>query len=268
MRRKLVQGCCRCVFSPGFRCCFESVHSSYFIRQRFQQEARNWLAVSEHTNIVPLVGWTLTPSPSFISPWYKRGNLHRHLSKLSETQRGHMLLGIAKGLEYLHSHSPPVVHGDLKPENVLLSDSGEPLLADFGLSTILGEEELYTPSHRIGGSTPWMSPECIQGEPRSFQSDVYSFGSLAFTVMTGEFPHAGLTNNQITLKVCDASNPKDPIEDWSKYPRLQGLIKDLLKECWSRSPSARPTMSAVVGRLTNLLESRESESHALVRSQR
>ncbi|KIO18096.1 hypothetical protein M407DRAFT_48322, partial [Tulasnella calospora MUT 4182] len=199
----------------------------------------------KHPNIVPLIGWTLTPDLSFISPWYKQGNLYRHLNSLSDARRIQVLLGIAKGLECLHSRKPPVVHGDLKPENVLLSDLGEPLLTDFGLSTILGEEAMYTPSHRVGGSTPWMSPECIQGEPRSCKSDVYSFGGLAFTVMAGESPHAGLTNNQITLKVCNPSNPKDPIEDWSKYPQLTGPIKDLLKDCWSRSPNARPTMSAV-----------------------
>lgn len=67
-------------------------------------------------------------------------------------------------------------------ENILLSDRGEPLLADFGLSTILGEEGMYTPSHGGGGSARWMSPEQMNGGSRSCQSDVYSFGSLVFTV--------------------------------------------------------------------------------------
>ncbi|KAG8913351.1 hypothetical protein FRC01_004583, partial [Tulasnella sp. 417] len=205
--------------------------------RRFMQEVITWLGLPQHPNIVPLIGWTLTPSLSFISPWYKQGNLYGHLKNLSDTQRIHVLLGIAKGLECLHSRTPPVAHGDLKPENILMSDSGDPLLADFG------------------GSFPWMSPEQMIEGSRSCQSDIYSFGSLAFTIMTGELPHAGLTDGQIAFKVCNRKDPKDPVEDWSKYPRLQGPIKDLLSDCWSRSPNARPSMTATVQRLTPLLES-------------
>lgn len=226
--------------------------------RRFQQEAITWVGLPDHPNIVPLIGWTLTPNLSFISPWYEKGNLYGHLKSLSWSQQLHVLFGIAKGLDYLHSCSPPIVHGDLKPENILFSDWGEPLLADFGLSTVLGEEEMYTFSHRIGGSMPWMAPECMLGGPRSCESDIYSFGSLIFTVQTGELPHAGLTDGQITLRVCNSSNPKDPVEDWNKYPQLQGSVGDLLRDCWLRSPQARPTMSAVVARLTVLLESLES----------
>ncbi|KIO22706.1 hypothetical protein M407DRAFT_52770, partial [Tulasnella calospora MUT 4182] len=148
----------------------------------FKQEVITWLSLPKHPNIVPLIGWTLTPTLSFISPWYRQGNLYRHLKELSHTRRIQVLLGIARGLECLHSRSPPVVHGDLKPENILMSDWGEPLLADFGLSTIVGEERMYTSSHRVGGSVQWMSPEQMIEGSRSCQSDVYSFGSLAFTV--------------------------------------------------------------------------------------
>ncbi|KAG8926171.1 hypothetical protein FRC01_009254 [Tulasnella sp. 417] len=228
--------------------------------QRFQQEGITWFGLLKHPNIVPLIGWTLTPSLSFISPWYEKGNLLKHLRILSDMKPMQPLLGIAKGLEYLHSQAPPVVHGDLKPENILLSDEGQPLLADFGLSTILGEEEMYSSSHRLGGSLAWMAPECMTGGARSCQSDVYSFGNLAFAVLTGELPYKGLADCQITLKVCDATKPGGPVEDWSKYPRLRGSIGDLLRACWSRSPEARPSISTIVERLTKLLALIESEN--------
>ncbi|KIO16982.1 hypothetical protein M407DRAFT_229949, partial [Tulasnella calospora MUT 4182] len=236
--------------------------ASEVLRQRFEQEVITWSGLPNHPNIVPLLGWTLTPDLSFISPWYEQGNLYRHLKYLSGMQKIHVILGIAKGLECLHSCNPPVVHGDLKPENILLSDQKEPLLADFGLSTILGEEKMYTPSHGGGGSAPWMSPEQMADGSRSCQSDVYSFGNLVFTVMTGELPYPGLTDLQTRYKVYNSQDSNGPVEDWGAYPQLQGSIKDIVKDCWSWSPSARPSMSAVVRRLT-LLESRDLESHVL-----
>ncbi|KIO33528.1 hypothetical protein M407DRAFT_233165, partial [Tulasnella calospora MUT 4182] len=228
--------------------------------QRFQQEGITWFGLLEHPNIVPLIGWTLTPNLSFISPWYEQGNLRGHLRALSGIKRMQLLVGIAKGLEYLHSQAPPVVHGDLKPENILLSDEGEPLLADFGLSTILGDEKMYSSSHRLGGSLAWMAPECMTGEARSCPSDVYSFGNVAFTVLTGELPYDGLADCRITLKVCDDTGPGGPVEDWIKYPQLRGSIGDLLRACWLRSPEARPSISTVAERWITLLALSKSET--------
>ncbi|KIO22700.1 hypothetical protein M407DRAFT_49135, partial [Tulasnella calospora MUT 4182] len=139
-----------------------------------------------------------------------------------------------------------------KQENILLSDEGQPLLADFGLSTILGDEKMYSSSHRVGGSLAWMAPECMTGEARSCRSDVYSFGNVAFAVLTGELPYNGLADYRIILKVCDETSPGVPVEDWSKYPQLRGSIGDLLRACWSRSPEARPSISTIVERLTTL----------------
>ncbi|KAG9034603.1 hypothetical protein FS837_002163 [Tulasnella sp. UAMH 9824] len=127
------------------------------------------------------------------------------------------LLGIAKGLDCLHSHNPPVVHGDLKPNasevNILLSDQGEPLLADFGLSTIMGKEKTYKTFYRVGGSVPRKSPECIEAEFKSTQSDSYSFGTLAFMVLTGQLPYSGLTDTQVTIRVSNGNSPYGPVED-------------------------------------------------------
>lgn len=230
------------------------------LQHRFRQEVETWRRLPKHPNIVPLIGWSLEQSLSLISPWYEKRNLGHHLKDLSDTRQLHVLLGVAKGLDCLHSHSPPVVHGDLKPENILLADDWESLLTDFGLSTIVGEEKTYTSSHGRGGSVPYMSPECIEGKFRSPQSDIYSFGSLAFTVLTGERPYDGLKDTQVAIQVCNGNSPNGPVEDWSRYPQLQGPIKDLLIACWSRSPSARPSMSVVVKRLTTLIESHELDS--------
>lgn len=147
----------------------------------------------------------------------------------------------------LRSLLQPGLTESTSQENILLSEQGQPLLADFGTPAVLGEEEAYTPSHHFWRSLRWTSPECLMGESRSCESDLYSFGSLAFTVLTGFSPHAGLTNNQITLTICSKNDPK--IEDWSIYPQLQGSVRDLLKECGARLPDARPSIPSIVQRL-------------------
>lgn len=83
--------------------------------------------------------------------------------------------------------------------------------------------------------------------------------------MTGELPYDGLPDPQISLKVCDINSPDGPVEDWKKYPQLQGLVKELLMDCWSQLPSARPSMSAIIQRLNTLLDSCELESRTLPR---
>lgn len=163
-------------------------------------------------------------------------------------------------------------------------------MADFGLSTIQGEEAMYTLSHHVGGALPWMSPESMVHGLKSCESDIYSFGILAFTVsdfrpirfplmrlfltpwqfpsapflfqvLTGELPYAGLREYSIISRACDENNRNGPVDNWSTYPQLQGQIQDLLLGCWSLSPKDRLRMSVIVQRLTTLLESPNPESH-------
>ncbi|KAG8928239.1 hypothetical protein FRC01_006234 [Tulasnella sp. 417] len=80
--------------------------------------------------------------------------------------------------------------------------------------------------------------------------------------MTGELPCGKLPARQIPLKVWNSNNRNGPVEDWSKHPQLRGSIEELLMDCWSWEPSERPTMSAIIERLTAVLESLELEGHA------
>ncbi|KAF8340585.1 kinase-like domain-containing protein [Cantharellus anzutake] len=85
---------------------------------------------------------------------------------------------MANGLHYLHSHEPPIIHGDLKPENVLISDQGEAQLCDFGLSRALNELSTgaQTTSTMLGYTIRYSSYEVIIEEMKTVFSDVYAFG--------------------------------------------------------------------------------------------
>lgn len=101
-------------------------------------------------------------------------------------------LQIAETLGHLHASG--VAHGDLKPENIVLRESGEPVLVDFGAvgDGYGGELRESTPLK----ATPWMTPgyaapEVMRGEPSSARSDLFSFGCLLFELLTGRLPSAG-----------------------------------------------------------------------------
>ncbi|KIO32363.1 hypothetical protein M407DRAFT_214321, partial [Tulasnella calospora MUT 4182] len=147
--------------------------------QRLNQEAITWAGI-HHPNIVPLIGIIFSSIHALILPWYNYGNLDIYLTHYPAANRTKLIYDIARGLEHLHSRTPRIVQGDIKPENVLINDQGDALITDFGMATVLGEDNWYTPSHLHGRTLQWMAPEIFLGKSdrRSRTGDVYSFGSL------------------------------------------------------------------------------------------
>ena len=94
----------------------------------------------------------------------------------------------AEALEHLHTHDPPVVHGDVKPANVILTSSGRIVLVDFGLSST------PTDDLRRAGTAGYVAPEVAAGERPTAAADVYSFAATALTLLTGEPPSGGAPN--------------------------------------------------------------------------
>jgi class 3 adenylate cyclase/WD40 repeat protein len=91
----------------------------------------------------------------------------------------------AEALTFLHTQDPPVLHGDVKPANLILTRGGHVTLVDFGLSSTLGTGTRRT------GSTGYRAPEVEQGGPPSRSSDVYSLAATAYALLTGRPPGAG-----------------------------------------------------------------------------
>jgi predicted Ser/Thr protein kinase len=149
----------------------------------------------DHLHIVRLVEFNAESDPPFLVMEYVEGrNLRRHL------ERGAMSIGnvirlfaeIVDGLAYAHAQG--VVHGDLKPENVLLDTEEKPRLVDFGLakdsvraagSALLS---LAPSTSSPVGTLPYMAPEVREGRTPDYRSDVYSCGILLFELLTGRRP--------------------------------------------------------------------------------
>lgn len=232
---------------------------SAVLRKRLKQEVTIWMKLN-HRNIAPLMGFTLFPSVTLISPWYANGNIHRYLRQQAKTNRMKLLLEVASGLAYLHEFEPPVVHGDIKPDNILIDDYGSAVINDFGLSRSVGETVSALISSRRGaGNVRWMAPELLDGSiPKSLEGDVYSFACLAFFILTGLTPFKTLSKDPaIFLALCAGQSPVAPSDRSRRLncrPVPEQWVWPLLDECWEKQPDKRPSMRRIQERLARMYE--------------
>ncbi|KAJ6467099.1 kinase-like domain-containing protein [Mycena vitilis] len=215
--------------------------------RRLRREVNVWCRL-DHPNIVPLLGITYDfgASLSMVSPWLKGGTLHTYLKSTTTLlgNRRRLLMDIARGLAYLHSKS--VVHGDLHPANILMTDDGSPQLSDFGLSTIVPEFEgtSYMTTSCIAGAVRWAAPEMLRTHPDgdnslnvSTMSDVYSFGGIIYQVLCGDIPFVEIENNfQVLFAV---------VLDNRRPSRSRVISSDdwqFICQCWDGDPIHRPAV--------------------------
>ncbi|KAI6029327.1 kinase-like domain-containing protein [Pisolithus microcarpus] len=217
---------------------------------KLQREARVWAALS-NPNVVPLLGMAFDLSkyggPSLVSPWYPNGNLKqyilRHHSHLSFRQRLEMLYQLTNGLQYLHTSD--VVHGDLKPGNVLIGDSGEVVITDFGLSRILEVAGFTT--NNVHGTVRYFAPElCIINSDRpsrkTKEADVWALAVTATEMFSLKAPYEGATDAAVVLYV-SRNNGHLKREHYSEI--TDDDLWSLLERCWRYEPQRRPPIDGI-----------------------
>jgi WD40 repeat protein/serine/threonine protein kinase/DNA-binding SARP family transcriptional activator len=163
----------------------ELVNQPAFVR-RFEAEAR-LVAQLEHPHIVSLYDYWRDPDGAYlVMRWLRGGSLRGALERgpwnLEPATR--LLSQVATALSYAHRQG--VIHGDLKPANVLLDEDGNAYLSDFGIPTRLGDPS--EPGRLVTSSPAYVPPEELEGKPHTPRSDLYSLGLLTFELLTGRRP--------------------------------------------------------------------------------
>ncbi|KAL5530992.1 hypothetical protein ACEPAG_3868 [Sanghuangporus baumii] len=222
----------------------------HVIAKRVFREFIIWSQM-RHPNIVPLIGLWFdfgceTGLPAFVSPWLEHGSLLRYLRErpdMDRAQRLHLLLGVAKALAYMHNHQPCVCHGDINPDNILVSN-GDAFVCDFGISHISAPcRGLTTDPH---GGWRYRAPEQLKGEPTPTpQSDMYSFGLLCYFVLTGHVPWN---------EIMEADRISNPDVIMRRPDSMLSVDCELLEYCWMRDPRLRATATIAVGKLDVLVK--------------
>lgn len=143
----------------------------------------------------------------------------------------------------LYCHQKQVLHGDVKPQNVLVEAFSDVCkLCDFGCSLKIGTE--HSP---MQGSAGYAAPEVLQTGQSSTASDVYSFGITLWQLITGERPYKDMRTHTVIYKVV-ASGLRPPLPSVFR-PEDEAYIA-LIKNCWSQYPLDRPTIKEVYEELT------------------
>ncbi|KDQ18464.1 hypothetical protein BOTBODRAFT_73007, partial [Botryobasidium botryosum FD-172 SS1] len=173
------------------------------------REAKVWSHLS-HPNVLPFLGLcTLDSVPYLISPWMENGHALNFVQKQPNVDRLRLvsLAQVADGLEYLHSFKPqPVVHGDLRGPNILISTSGNACIADFGLSELKTDtyETNYSTPFIVAGNPRWQAPEIIRAETteearRKTTTDIFAFGRVMLEFFTGKVPFFYFTHDAMAI---------------------------------------------------------------------
>ncbi|WP_448808841.1 serine/threonine-protein kinase [Agromyces bauzanensis] len=143
------------------------------------------------------------------------------------------------------AHTMRIVHRDVKPGNILITEDGSAMISDFGISHALGDTSI-TATGMMHGTPAYLAPEVARGQPTSFASDVFSLGSTLYAMLEGA-PPFGADDNALALlhRVARGAHPQ---------PEHAGALAPLLGEMLSVDPKRRPRMKSVASRLSGMYE--------------
>ena len=206
---------------------------------RFHQEAR-LMAQLKHPNIVQVVDVDKVGDTHYFIMEYIAGkSLSQHLR---EQRRLSLLdtLGIARqivsALEYAHKHEPPVIHRDIKPDNILIeSSSGRVVVTDFGIAKVLGAIG-YTTTDMVMGTLLYCAPEqVLRPEELDGRADLYSLGMVMYELTSGRPFFAGLDERALLGRALYGPEENTPTFSDSTPPEFVSLITKAI----ARDPTQR-----------------------------
>lgn len=208
------------------------IHSTKLIDEQLE-EARAQAKVS-HPNIAQIYDIVEHNGVVALVIEYVAGqSLFKYMreKQLSLSDRLNILHQVAKGLTEIHSQN--IIHRDIKPDNILVTASGQVKIIDFGIA----QRDISPSTRQKFGQQIWLAPEVIQGKPSSIESDIYSFGLLAVFLLL-ENP---INNFEPNLKTLSSLN-----DETSPLPTgLLGWLKSLTQE----KPQHRPRTMLQVGQV-------------------
>lgn len=183
--------------------------------------------------------------PTILTEYAENKSIQQKTNELSRginqqdwtsTKKYIVVLGISSAMNYLHQNN--IIHGNLKPGNVLLDKNHYPKICDLLQCKKLSDDKMTSPAY--------VAPEILQGELGGSKSDVYSFAMVAYEILTGTKPYPSITefNVKVMNQIIDGSLRPNIPSNFNKN------MKELLEQCWDKEISKRPTFTEIYSRLS------------------
>ena len=201
-----------------------------------------------HPSIVLFMGTSIQGKEmSIITEYIELGSLRDVLNNFNNCKFDwktmlSMAIDAAKGMNYLHTYNPMIIHRDLKSYNLLVDRNFRIKVTDFGLAKFQGEDKATT----FCGTLPWTSPEILKGTGYSEKCDVYSFAIVLWELLTKEEPYLNLNKPDIIVGVTQ-NKLRPPIPT-----NCPITFSQLLSDSWNDNPSLRPSFNEILHRLHQL----------------
>lgn len=209
---------------------------------KFHREAQAAAKLS-HSNIVNIYDVGIDGDDHYIVMENVRGNTLKSLIK----EKGQLLvpdaLRIAREIAdaLAHAHGNHLVHCDIKPHNILLTEAGHAKVADFGIARAVTESTM-TYSGNVIGSVHYFSPEQAKGTLITPKSDVYSLGVVLYEMLTGTLPFNGETPVAIAMKHLQ----EEPVSPRRIRPDIPPVVEAIVMKAMSKEPDRRPSSLEMV----------------------
>ncbi|XP_078512938.1 receptor-interacting serine/threonine-protein kinase 4 [Lissotriton helveticus] len=244
--------------------CPPSIHVDEKEQMELLEEARK-MEVAKFRYILPVYGISRDPV-GLVMEYMETGSLEKLLASeplpLPWNLRFRIIHETAVGMNFLHCMSPPLLHLDLKPANILLDEHYHVKISDFGLAKWNG----LSNSHDISmdglcGTIAYLPPERMKEKNRNFDTkhDVYSFSIVIWGILTQKKPFAEEGNiYHIMTKVVAGLRPEIPPVSKSRPEACSRLIR-LMESCWQGEPRNRPTFQEITSETEDLCGKLEDE---------
>ena len=218
----------------------QNAHHSSSARNRFESEVKA-LASLQHPNIACLYNADLTEGAQFFVMEFVDGATLNEMAKepLTAKRTAEIVATLANAVEYCHSKG--ILHRDLKPSNVLVGNSDELKIADFGLAKVLDADSSSTQTGEILGTPSFMAPEQAAGRTNEFaaSTDVYALGAILYRLLTGRPPFVAPDSIKVLMKVVS----EEPISPRKLEPSVPVDLETICLKCLQK-PTARRYQSA------------------------
>ncbi len=193
---------------------------------RFLREAQAAAALN-HPNIFTIheINHSQNGQQFLVMAYYPGRNLMEHMAEGALTEEAALQItwGVAEGLAY--AHAAGIIHRDIKPTNIMVSDEGQVKILDFGLAKMI-DKSTFTDSRTTMGTAAYMSPEQASAHPVDQRTDIWSLGAVLYQMLTDKLPFPGEISDAMVYGILHNDPAPMPADCCSK--KVQAIVQKML----------------------------------------